>query len=192
MIKQAPISFLLVCIISLALSFFFVRWVYQERLGNRDDLIAYYREKLGLQTNSKTQYSGMKNVELKKAVFTLVPKVRELSRVGLETDPSDFLSAGIESLEAKTEEEKRQIWIRQAQESGSRRIRIMNQVVATYTQQYKSDVILLRDEMLLRLPPEKRANLQPLLGDDVVNPLVIEKIADKLEQIAKLLPESGS
>lgn len=53
MIKEAPISFFFVCVLSVLLAFFIVRWMYLERLKNKDELIAHYREKLGLQPSGK-------------------------------------------------------------------------------------------------------------------------------------------
>jgi hypothetical protein len=76
-IKQAPISFAIVCLLFLLLAFLAARWMYQERITNRDDLIGYYREKMGLTPSDKSRYSGLRNSELRTEALELAKKIRQ-------------------------------------------------------------------------------------------------------------------
>ncbi len=47
-IKQAPLSFALACLITSVILYFLFRWRYRERLDAQNEIIGLYREKLGL------------------------------------------------------------------------------------------------------------------------------------------------
>jgi hypothetical protein len=47
-VKNAPISFAIIVILSLAFGYILVRYIYKERLESKDEMLDYYREKLGL------------------------------------------------------------------------------------------------------------------------------------------------
>lgn len=49
MIKQAPLSFAIVCVLALLLAFLFSKYLYQERLKHKDDLLGSLQKKLDLQ-----------------------------------------------------------------------------------------------------------------------------------------------
>lgn len=52
-IKQAPISFFIVLVLCVALAYCLMRWMYKDALSRKDELIAVYREKLGLEHRDK-------------------------------------------------------------------------------------------------------------------------------------------
>ena len=190
-IKQTPIAFIFVCVLSLLIAFFFVRWMYKERLDARDDLIGYYREKLGLLPDNKSRFSAMRNSELRAAVLSLTPQLRGLVQQATASDPNEFTEDWRAMLAGNTDEERRQIMEKRRDEHDAKRTQQANDALNTYNQKYKTDVILLRDEMLLRLPPEQRSKFEPFnyRDDHIVNSFMIEMAADKLEKMAKLLPE---
>jgi hypothetical protein len=190
-INQARLSFLIVCVLCLILSFLLVRWMYRERLSSKDDLLATYREKLALSPTDKTRYSGLRNSALRAEALGLAKKIRQTLPPPFEPDSmNQMLTEQREIAAAKTDEERERIWLKRRDEGINRSMQRMNQVIETYNQEFKAEAILLRDEMLLRLPPEQRSKFQQrnLKEEHAMNTHMVEQVAGRLEQMAKSLP----
>jgi hypothetical protein len=54
-IKQAPLTFILAFILLLVLAYVFMRWLYQDNLARKDELIASLKERLGLEPADKAK-----------------------------------------------------------------------------------------------------------------------------------------
>jgi hypothetical protein len=184
-IKQAPLSFLIICGLCLLASFFFVRWVYHERLQAKDDMLGYYRERMGLRPADKTPYSGMRNSEIGAKALKMTVELRQFSGQQSRATSEATLAHQQEMMAAKTEEERAKIWRKYVEE-----ITFENSLNGIYSRKYKADVLLLRDEILSRIPEEKRAGFinDGILYEIPTNPIGLNQVADSLERLAKLLP----
>jgi hypothetical protein len=62
------------------------------------------------------------------------------------------------------------------------------ETVAGYDSRYKVDAILLRDELLSRLPDASKNEREFQLYEHPTNTFVMERVCDDLERLAKSLP----
>lgn len=190
-LKEAPITFLLVLIFAAFAGAYAARWLYaerievlQQRLSAKDDQLAEYRERLHLAPAGQTAYSQLTNGELKQRALRLIGNIREfLERTGEEDRKVTFAQFAAMSM-AKSEEEKNQLWHRQTEEMSRRSF----QRSADYDRQFKVEAILLRDEILSRLPPTARDDRKFGLYEHPTNPIGMGMVADDLERLARSLP----
>jgi hypothetical protein len=98
-IKQAPLSFIIIFLLCMALAYFFMRYMYGETLSRKDELIAVYKERLGLKpddkatpkaSQGKVQTGEMTGAASASEVEQLKERIRELeqanSRLGEQLD----------------------------------------------------------------------------------------------------------
>jgi hypothetical protein len=137
-------------------------------------------------TAERTVYSNASNKELKPRTMQLVKNIRELAYSYKKQDREllTVFDKRDRADMAKTERKKvRDQWIK---ESDAGHDSFMRQ----YKEKYWAEAILLRNELLRRLPKKLR---QPQLSGIYQNPtnmLGVEAIADNLELLAKSLPEN--
>lgn len=187
MIRQTPIHFVLVALFSLGLAFLIVDRIYRLRIEGKDDLLSIYREKLGLAPYNKTTYGSLRNAEIKQRAMDLAQRIRAFASKA-STDSSTLSSKQISEMRtAKTDEEKSAVFYRQSNEI----IASSNAGNKEYGDQFKTDSILLRDEILSRLPRDvasaQRQDREMPRYEWPTNPIGMNMVADHLEKIAKLL-----
>jgi hypothetical protein len=94
-IKQIPISFTFICVLSFVLTYLLNKWLYREQFKQRDDLITAYREKLAL-LGDKEAASKLKQKEEAtprlSAVFKEVPPYAEYAPLHHKPDAPIFYS----------------------------------------------------------------------------------------------------
>ena len=64
--------------------------------------------------------------------------------------------------------------------------------LAQYEDKYKAEVLILREEMLRRLPELRQKAAPPVLASHPTNALGLGEVASTLEVLAKLLPKMPS
>ena len=85
---------------------------------------------------------------------------------------------------SETEEQKNQIW-RQMNDVGSS---LHTEFMAEYSRSFKIEAILLRSEIMGRLPGFVQERETKHLYEFPTNSLVVEEIADDLETLGRSLP----
>jgi hypothetical protein len=133
----------------------------------------------------RTVYSNASNKELKPRAMQLVKNIRELV-YGYKKQDGELLAVFDKRDRAdmaKNERKRvRDQWIK---ESGAGHDSFMRQ----YKEKYWADAILLRNELLRRLPKNLRQPQLSGIYQYPTNLLGVEAIADNLELLAKSLPD---
>jgi hypothetical protein len=182
----------------------------KERLMGKDDLIAYYREKLGLISVSKTKYSGMRNRELKDEVNRFVTRLRDYLRAKELQEQKEIPFDAFDPIEqtnyirlrtltnnderATLQAEMSRNWISKENDRFRKRALFEVDIVAGFDKQFRVDAQIIRDELISRIPKEKRdfeTNLESAKFDvHMQNSMLFSLIADTLEKSAKILPDA--
>lgn len=190
-LKSAPLVFVSTIVLAFVLVFFVLRWRYNsiveilnQRLAAKDDQLTEYRERLHLTPTTDTSYSRLTNNELKQKALEVVSQTRDFLRERNERDTRLRDSKWEQMSAAKSEEEKHRIWnkfVTITMESSQK-------FISDYEEKFKVDTILLRDELLSRLPKDARDNQSYAMYQYVANPIGIEMVASDLERLTKSLP----
>ena len=190
-IQEAPLSFILIFVIGISGGFRFGKLHYDQRIKlleekldfeqkrreSKDDIINDYRERLGLNPTKGNEFSRMSHVELKQWTLNFVRKVRNLSHKNKE-DQNKTLRWDVE--DSKVEPTKK--WA----EGCNHLLESSSRFMYEYETKYKIDSILLRDEILSRLPNEVK-DRNSLSYEHPTNYIGVDMIADDLERLAKKL-----
>lgn len=196
--KSAWLAFIIVLLVGGIVGYLIGRWKYQrivqikneriaqkdDQLVAKDDLIAEYRERLHLTPTTDTSYSRLTNNELKQKALEVVSQTRDFLRERNERDTRLRDSEWEEMFAAKSEEEKHRIWnkfVTITMESSQK-------LISDYKEKFKVDTILLRDELLSRLPKDARDDNSYSMYEHPINPIGMEIVATDLERLAKSLP----
>jgi len=136
-------------------------------------------------TPERTIYSDTANKELKSRVMRLVKDIRELVDAHKKKDGELLASYDKKDRADATKDERKRVreqWIR---DSDAAHDGFMRQ----YKERYWADAILLRNELLRRLPKNLRQPQLSGIYQYPTNLLGVEVIADNLELLAKSLPD---
>ena len=172
LIKGAPLSFLIVCAISLTISWLFADYIYGFRLRAKDDLIASYREKLGIDAPTKSPYSSMRNAQIKQVAAGIVRELKHDWDLESSTVPT------IEN-EAKMREWRNRVDAHYAD------------LLSRYDSKYKTEALMLHDEMYSRLGNRAPQLLNQESRHFIIHPtngIGLDMVADGLEILTKNLP----
>lgn len=189
-LKAAPVTFVLILILAFLAAFFALKWYYRgiletknERLKAKDDQLDDYRQRLGLISASGSEFSRLNFEELKQRAIDLVTKIRQfLTQRQEESRRLDSIEWQ-QMQEAKTEEDRKRIWNTFINNQSQLSIKHN----AEYDRQFKIDTILMRDEMLSRLPEHKKDERTYSMYEHPTNPIGMGMVADDLEKLAKSL-----
>lgn len=166
----------------------------KERIEGKDEILDQYRERLKIiedgKANSGTAYSRLSDDELKRRTLLLVGQLRDfISRRERESrEISD--SHWRRSIEAGTEERRKDLWHRQNSEYSQQSLRTNTE----YDQHFRIEAILLRDELLSRLPDEAVASRTPRTSTSYEHPTNLfgyREVADDLEKLGRILEPSS-
>ena len=133
----------------------------------------------------RTIYSNTSNKELKPRVIGLVKNIRELAFAYRNKDRE--LTAAFDKRDnaGSTKNENKRVreeWIRESDAAHDSFMR-------EYKEKYWADALLLRNELLRRLPKQFRQPQLAAIYQYPTNLLGVEAIADNLELLAKSLPD---
>jgi hypothetical protein len=200
-LRAAPATFALLIVFTGTVAFFVIRWRYagivenknaqidalRDRLAAKDEQLQGYRQQLRLVPSDQTVYSLQGNQRLKQDALRVVQGIRSLVESARRDDVIPFFNRP--GWNATSEEEKRHLW----NEDFQRLSQMSNERIARYDREFKVDAIILRDELLARLPARFRQEKRPwLMYEHPVNPIGMTEVADNLEMLAKALPEDVS
>ena len=167
-IRQVPLLFCFTWILGLIVIWVLVDKLYRSRLEARDEVLRGYQQKLGLGPFNKKAYSRVKNTELKNKAIQLAQNVRAFIAVANSQINADPANFS-------------KFW---------------PYVASQYTNDFKVNSVLLRDEMLTRLSQSTRRGYQQsdpkamitFVYQNPVHTQAMEMVADDLDKLAKMLP----
>jgi hypothetical protein len=197
-VKRAPLTFIVLFIFALICTGSLMNWIYdktdqanktaiaeqrkifedfksvtEQRLAQKDDQLNDYRRRLGLLSTKETASSLLTNHELKQKTLELVSNLRKmLSRCQRD------LNSVLASNQSTREVNPREPWV------GSK---ILLDCMMEYNEQSKADAIIVRDELLSRLPTNLPRNTVFLIYEHPTNFFGLENVISDLEQLAKRL-----
>ncbi|CAG1065531.1 hypothetical protein BAC1_01114 [uncultured bacterium] len=200
-LSSAPISFLILTIAAFVAGYFVARWRYEaivalmgerievqkDRLTAKDDQLSVYRERLHLIPTETNTFTRLSNNEIKKRTLDLIKKIREfLKDRGDRHMEFVFVSSNGRNNSEIGEQEKRKIWEQETQAM----LRNFSKMCSDYNTLFKVDTILLRDELLSRLPSSAKREQEYRTYEYPTNLIGMTAVADDLERLAKSLPIS--
>ena len=191
-LKSAPLFFVLCVGIGVFIGYHVGRWflkekteVMEQRMQAKDDQLDEYRERLKMIPPDQTGsvYSKMTHNELKKSALDLVNQIREFLSKDQKRSLVLSLSQQAQMMKAKSEEERREIWSKFTNKLLSE----SSETRTEYDRRFKVEGILLRDELLSRLPGTVKNERADSLYEHPTNPIGMGMVADDLERMAKSL-----
>jgi hypothetical protein len=199
-LASAPFTFAGFAILAFGAAFFVARWRYeaiveglreriagqQERLDAKDQQVTEYLERLHL-LPTVTAYSRLSNADLQVRTLSVVAEVRQFLAQTQQKQYDALLGGGRANYENMTEEERHRVWT----EETNAHMRAFLDIGAGYDQRFKVDTIVLRDELLSRLPPTSKNERVFGTYEHPTNPIGMGMVADDLERLAKLLTGSA-
>jgi hypothetical protein len=132
----------------------------------------------------KMGYRSTPNRELAKKALDLVAALRGMVKDMNAADEKKRMECDRQDALAKSDDLRMQIRRKCNDES----ISAMQGFLSRYNERYKADALILREEMLYRLPELRKKAGPAILFNHPTNPLGLEDVASSLEIMAKLLP----
>ena len=202
-IAMAPFSFVILAVLTFGAAYFFARWRYTaiidqakasidqvkesnaaltERLHLRSEQTESYREKAAKYDEKLAEVVDSGTPELKEKTLKLVSDIREFVARYQRLDQSSQ-TGWTETQHAKSEDEKRRLW----EKTTSSIINHGNERNAEYERRFKVDTLMLRDELLSRLPDYKSEMRSDFVYERPTNDFGFNAVANDLEKMAKSL-----
>lgn len=165
LIWQVPLVLCLVWTLGLIVIWLLVDKLYRRRIETRDDILRMYQEKLGLGPFKKRPYSKLKNPELRNKATQLAQSIQA------------FTAMAGSQISAESADPSRS-WL---------------YIASQYSNEFRVASVLLRDEMLSRLPKSTRGAYDPkgtmaFVYQNPVHTHAMGMVADDLDKLAKMLP----
>ncbi|WLH43919.1 hypothetical protein [Pseudomonas beijingensis] len=196
-IAMAPFSFLILAALMFGAAYFIACWRYtavieqvkatsetlKERLHLRSEQTEAYREKAAKYDEKLAEVVDSGETELRDKTLKLVADLREFigrfRRLETSTHDTRWFSAGLGS----SEQEQRRGW----DEYSRTMINSTYERNDEYDRRFKVEAMMLRDELLSRLPGYESENQCGFSYERPTNLLGFDFVADDLERMAKAL-----
>ena len=133
-------------------------------------------------------YRDLPNDDLSKKGLEMAPALRGLAREMTAADEQIRARCDQQDQLAKSEEAKKQL----RQSCNDESLKAVQAFLVQYEDRYKAEVLILREEMLYRLPELRQKTGPPILASHPTNALGLGEVASSLEVLAKLLPDVRS
>ena len=133
-------------------------------------------------------YRDLSNNDLSKKALEVVHRLRTLAREMTAADEEIRTRCDKQDDSAKTEAAKKEL----RQSCNDESLKAVQVFLTQYEDRYKAEVLILREEMLFRLPELRHKTAPPILASHPTNALGLGEVASSLEVLAKLLPSAPS
>jgi len=197
--KAAPWAAVPLMALSATVGFLVAQWHYEgmlqslreqlnlagERLVAKDEQLLDYRERLHIIPVGPTSLSKLTNSELQDRALDVVSKLKEFiaERKAAEDQLMPFFLPALPAEETK----------RYMDNQWTRLVQLGQESQVTFFKRFQTDVLLLRDELLARLPSTAKSNGFPFDSpfDSYEHPVNLQSMAEvatDLDRLARLLP----
>jgi hypothetical protein len=129
-------------------------------------------------------YRSISNKELAQKTLDMVGALRAMIKEMNAADERKRIECDEQELRARIGEARAEV----RQKCHDESMRAMQAFISRYNEKYKADALILREELLHRLPELRKKAGPPVLFSYPTNPLGFEEVASSLEIMAKLLP----
>jgi len=160
----------------------------RERLLGKEEQLNVYRLKSQEIYATGTTYTFMTNSELRNQALSLAGQIREFENEESINDSiinSREFDKFVKQSEDKSKEVQHNLWFEMTLKFEQRSLKTMQQ----YDSRFKTKSILIRDEILSRLPSDAKNNEVYRWYERPVNYFGMEDVAVDLERLARSLPE---
>jgi hypothetical protein len=130
-------------------------------------------------------YRELSNEDLSEKGVVMARALRALAREMMAADEKLRSRCDSETELVKREKAKDQL----RQSCNDESLKATQNFLAQYEDKYKAEVLILREEMLHRLPELRQKAVPPILASHPTNALGLGEVASTLEVLAKLLPK---
>jgi hypothetical protein len=156
-------------------------------IGYGSSRIAEFEQQFGRISNGRAvRYRDLSNTELRQKVINLIVPFRSFANAAKRDFTDLRFACDGEMGKATTDDGRTQIKKRCDENS----FRLTEKHVAIYNEQFKSEAIFLREEILRRLPPGYRTKITPpIFWDFPTNNFGFEMVVTSLELLHKSLPD---
>jgi hypothetical protein len=129
-------------------------------------------------------YRELSNEDLSEKGVAMARALRDLAGEMMAADEK-LRSRCDKENELASEQAKNQL----RQSCNDESLKATQNFLAQYEDKYKAEVLILREEMLHRLPELRQKTVPPILASHPTNALGLGEVASTLEVLAKLLPK---
>ena len=133
-------------------------------------------------------YRDLSNIDLSKKTLEVVHGLRALAREMTAADEQIRTRCDKQDEAAKSEPEKNRL----RQSCNDESLKAVQAFLVQYEDRYRAEVLIVREEMLYRLPELRHKTVPPILASHPTNALGLGEVASSLEVLAKLLPNAQS
>jgi len=151
-----------------------------ERIQAKEELLNEYRQRLHILEATRTDFSRMTNDQLKAKALSMVSDIRNFFIQAQDEQKKLILFEQQVMMSAKTDEERKQA----SDLLAIRLPELSYELNVSFSGRFKDNSILLRDELLSRLPKNADSN-ESHLYEYPVYLLGVDAFANELEQLAK-------
>ena len=130
-------------------------------------------------------YRDLSNEDLSEKGVAMARALRALAREMMAADEKLRSRCDRENELAKTEQANSQL----RRSCNDESLKATQSFLALYEDKYKAQVLILREEMLHRLPELREKMVPPILASHPTNALGLGEVASTLEVLARLLPK---
>lgn len=201
-VSQAPITFCLLAASMFGLAYMAAHWKFSSIVEQIKSSNAALNDRLLLRTDQAEQYKDRAHkydqrvwevVEsdtssLVQKTLSLVAEIRAFIERHRRNDEVIHDNEWVEMTHTHDEHEKQRLWNKFTSASA----RNSNERNAEWERRFKVDSIMLRDELLSRLPEHKQDSHMNTTYEHPTNYFGFNDVAADLEKMAKLLPNSGN
>lgn len=133
-------------------------------------------------------YRDLSNEDLSKRGLEMARALRALAREMMAADEQLRSRCDKQDELSQTEQAKNQL----RQSCNDESLKAMQNFLVQYDDKYKAEVLILREEMLHRLPELRQKTAPSILASHPTNALGLGEVASSLEVLAKLVPKMPS
>ena len=186
-VRDAPGAALILCGIAFVLAWFLLDFKYSASNKLLREQVDDFRERLGLVPADSTSHSKLTHQELRKEVERFIPDLHALAERDKQGNPSNRIWVDMtrEMRQASTDEAVRLVSERYADRIREESLNWSMQISSEYESGLRSKAIILRDEMLKRLPPEAKGLI---VYESLPGARPLYRIAGDLQRLSLLLP----
>lgn len=197
-ISQAPVTFITLLVIAFLLAYAAAKWRYSSIVDQVNATCEALRERLNLKTEQTESYKeralkydekalevvDSTEIALKEKSLTFVKDLRDFIERYKREDEALHSNEWKEMSQISSGEGKDNLWHNFVNKSS----RLSNSRNSEYDRRFKVDAILLRDELLSRLPQyTSKDGHRDSVYEHPTNYFGFNDIADEIEKMAKLL-----
>jgi hypothetical protein len=195
-LSGAPFTFFTAMLLACGVALAIARWRYETLLDNirdrleaqreraqiKDEQLAEYRQRLNLVPRDTTAFSQLTDAELQKRAIEVVANLRQFV-----AERNSRLVGNVMARSSQRKMTQEELLRLHDQETNAI-IQQSLKTAADYEQQFKTDTILLRDELLSRLPPTPLDVHAKFMFESPTNRIGMGMVADELDRLAKSIP----